>query len=74
MQLADPCLYEEIAENRMAAAEEPYIVYCTNCREVFLSHGKDCAHILDIVFGLPGGGVPTLEEKRENALRVKKNC
>ncbi len=72
MQLADPCLYEEIAENRMAAAEEPYIVYCTNCREVFLSHGKDCAHILDIVFGLPGGGVPTLEEKRENALRVKK--
>lgn len=72
MQLANPGLYEEIVGNRISEAEEPYIVYCTNCREVFASRGKPCAHILDVVFGLQRGAVPTLGEKRENSVALKK--
>ena len=72
MQLANPALYGRVTKNRAAEAEEPYIVYCSNCRDVFLSQGKACAHILDVVFGLEAGGAPVLEEKRNNGIEVKK--
>ena len=71
--MANPSLYEEIMRNRAEASEKPYLVYCANCREVFASRDKECAHILDVFFGLDAGApVPTLEQKRENSLRVKK--
>lgn len=73
IRVANPSLYEEITGNRAAASEEPYLVYCANCREVFASRGKASAHILDVAFGLePAPRIPTLQEKRENSLRVKK--
>ncbi len=73
IRVANPSLYDEIAQNRSEASSEPYIVYCANCREVFASRGKKCAHILDVVFGLdPDLPVPTLQEKRENSLQVKR--
>lgn len=72
MRVANPDLYDEIAEHRAKANDNPYIVYCANCREVFASRGKQCAHILDLVFGLTPGPVPTLERKRENSVQVKK--
>ena len=73
MKVANPSLYEEIADNRAKAAEEPYIVYCVNCREVFASRDKDCTHILDLVFDYDReSGIPSLQEKRENSLNVKK--
>jgi ferredoxin len=73
MSMANPSLFEEIAQNRAAADDRPYLVYCANCREVFASHGKECAHALDVFFGLPAGApVPTIDEKRRNSLRVKK--
>src|SRR5690606_27411586 len=72
IRVANPSLYEEITGNRAAASEEPYLVYCANCREVFASRGKASAHILDVAFGLePAPRIPTLQEKRENSLRVK---
>jgi hypothetical protein len=73
IELANPELYDEITRNRSEASEKPYLVYCANCREVFASRGKDCAHILDVVFDLGAGlPVPTLQQKRDNSLRVKK--
>jgi Fe-S oxidoreductase len=73
MRTANPTLYDEITQHRAEASEKPYIVYCANCREVFASRGKQCAHILDMVFGLPPEtGVPSLQEKRNNSLEVKK--
>lgn len=33
-------------------SDKPYIAYCTNCRNLFLSAGKPCKHVLDDVFGL----------------------
>ena len=52
MRIANPELYDEITQHRAEASDKPYIVYCANCREVFASRGKECAHILDMVFGL----------------------
>ena len=74
ISMANPSLFEEIVQNRAQASEQPYLVYCANCREVFASHGKECAHVLDVFFGLPAGAsVPTLDEKRQNSLQVKRD-
>ncbi len=70
MQLANPKLYEQIVENRTAGAEQPYAVWCTNCMDTFLSRNKDCVHVLDLFFGLRTG-LTSLEQKRENSLRLK---
>lgn len=73
IRLANPSLYDEITGHRAEASDKPYVVYCANCKEVFASRGKPCAHILDIIFGLdPDSGLPTLQQKRENSLRVKR--
>jgi hypothetical protein len=74
MRIANPDLYDEVTQHRAEASARPYVVYCANCREVFASRGKQCAHILDMVFGLDAGiGVPSLQEKRDNSLRVKRD-
>jgi hypothetical protein len=73
IRVANPGLYDEITEHRAEASDKPYVVYCANCKEVFDSRGKPCAHILDIVFGLDAEGrMPTLQQKRDNGLRVKR--
>lgn len=72
IRTANPVLYDEIIKNRAEASAEPYIVYCVNCREVFASQDKECTHILDMVFGLEAETIPSLQEKRDNSLKVKK--
>jgi Fe-S oxidoreductase len=73
IRIANPDLYDEITQHRAEASDKPYIVYCANCKEVFTSRGKECAHILDMVFELnPGSQVPSLQEKRDNSLKVKR--
>ena len=73
IRIANPDLYDEITRHRAEASPKPYIVYCANCREVFASRGKECAHILDMVFGPTADSrVPSLQEKRDNSLRVKR--
>lgn len=73
IRLANPGLYDKITRNRVEVSDKPYIVYCANCREVFASRDKECAHILDLAFGLPvDSQIPSLQEKRDNSLRVKK--
>jgi hypothetical protein len=72
MRAANPKLYDEIARNRASLGGDPYIVYCANCREVFASYGKECAHILDVALGLdPAKRTPGISEKRRNALALK---
>ena len=72
IRLANPELYEKITENRAGMGENPYIVYCANCRDVFLSLGKDCVHILEMALNLPRDDrIPKIDEKRENTMKVK---
>jgi Fe-S oxidoreductase len=73
IRIANPDLYAEVTQHRAEASNRPYVVYCANCKEVFASRDTECAHILDLVFGLTSDGrVPGLQEKRENSLRVKR--
>ncbi|HHU29457.1 MAG: FAD-dependent oxidoreductase [Bacillota bacterium] len=73
IRVANPSLYDEIAHNRVRASEKPYVVYCVNCREVFSLKDKEAVHVLDMVFGTGSSDrLPTLQEKRENSLEVKK--
>ena len=71
IRLANPTLYNEITDHRAGESELPYVVYCANCLEVFRAKEKPAVHILDAVFGGAGEGIPTLEEKRRNTLKVK---
>jgi hypothetical protein len=65
-------MFEQVAEARAEMADKPYMVYCANCREVFLSHGKDCAHVLDIALDLPVSmETPMISARRHNSLYVK---
>ena len=66
---ANPGLLEKILLERTSASELPYITYCANCRDLFLSKGKGSRHILEILF--PSGAdseksLPSLTERREN--------
>ena len=72
MRTANPNLYDSITEKRAGMGEHPYIVYCVNCREVFMSRGKESAHILDVVFDLSRAeNIPRIDEKHNNAIKVK---
>ncbi len=72
IQLANPKLFDKIVKNRTGMSENPYIVYCANCRAVFESRGKECAHALDMAFGLaPQKTLPKIAQRRENSRAVK---
>lgn len=73
IRVANPGLYDEITRNRTQASSQPYIVYCANCKEVFAARGKPCAHVLDVFLGIdPNTPNPSLQQKRDNSLRVKR--
>ena len=68
----NPGHFKTITQARASMSENPYIVYCANCREVFASQGKACVHVLDIAFGLNSTAeIPPVSEKRRNSLYVK---
>ncbi|MGE4484737.1 MAG: pyridine nucleotide-disulfide oxidoreductase/dicluster-binding protein [Oscillospiraceae bacterium] len=70
---AAPMLAEEMAKNRVSQSDEPYITYCTNCRDIFATQGKTALHVLDVLFGLGSGNrrVPTVTERQYNRITVK---
>ncbi|MCL2366622.1 MAG: FAD-dependent oxidoreductase [Oscillospiraceae bacterium] len=68
----NPKMFEKIAGVRAAMSDKPYVVYCAHCREVFLTHEKNCVHILDIALNLSmNTEVPAISERRKNSLYVK---
>jgi Fe-S oxidoreductase len=50
MSAPNPGLYETMLDARAAMSDRPYLVYCANCEDAFLRKGKECAHLLDLVF------------------------
>ena len=71
IQVPNPQMFDRFGEDAASLSPNPYIVYCVNCREVFRSRGKDCKHILETYFGAVEGALPSILEKRNNALRLK---
>lgn len=49
---ANPGLTARILKKASEESAVPYIAYCMNCRNLFLHAKKDCAHLLDMLFGM----------------------
>jgi Fe-S oxidoreductase len=71
---ADPAYAKKIVKNRVEESDLPYIAYCTNCRDIFTSAGKQCLHIMDIIFGLNDfeRKPPTVSERRKNRVLLRR--
>jgi hypothetical protein len=72
--VANPEYAAFVADKRVRESETPYIVYCINCRDVFIDAGKEAEHILEVIFGgvdLPKR-LPTVSERRRNRSDLKR--
>lgn len=72
--IAHPPYARYTAQKRVAQNSNPYITYCTNCRDIFTREGKQTWHILDILFDLdfkPQDKLPTISQRRYNRLSLK---
>ena len=63
---------KNITANRIQENANPYVTYCSNCRDTFASAGKQCSHILDIIFntGVPDRSAPDLSQRRRNRVTL----
>lgn len=71
MRVANPDLYDTIAERRGSMDDAPYLVYCANCAATFALAGKTHAHILDIIFPSEDYIIEGLQRLRNNAALTK---
>lgn len=69
---ANKKVYSGMNGSAAALSDKPYITYCENCRNSFLMNGKDCRHVLDLVFGLESAKAPPhIDELKENRRKLK---
>ena len=61
-----------ITASRIQENPNPYVTYCSNCRDTFASAGKQCSHLLDVVFntGAPERPAPDLSQRRRNRVAL----
>jgi Fe-S oxidoreductase len=62
-----------LARTRACDGDKPYVVYCSNCRDIFAGEGKPVKHLLDVAFGLGGWDrkPPTVSQRRRNRICLK---
>jgi Fe-S oxidoreductase len=48
--IANPAQYKETVQGNAEESTLPYLVYCANCRDTFRHQGKECRHILELIF------------------------
>ena len=73
--IAAPDFAEYVARQRAELSDAPYIVYCSNCRDIFCDRGKKAVHILDVLFAIDPEGTrpqPDLTQRRRNRVELKK--
>ena len=73
IDIAAPKYARWLADQRSKDGEAPYVVYCSNCRDVFAHAGKPVRHVLDVFFGLNGWNAapPTFDERRKRREDMK---
>jgi len=71
--LAEPAFAGHVAQSRSSLSANPYITYCINCRDVFISEEKPAVHILDLVYGKDHDSIklPDLSQRRRNRTALK---
>ena len=71
---ANPGLSKKIAEVALSQSGLPYVTYCTNCRDIFLSHGKCAIYALDVLFGIePYTSQMHISQRQKNRYAAR-NC
>ncbi len=70
---ANADFYNYVVKERSGLSQNPYLVYCINCRDVFRGEGKPVRHILDLLFDIDreGGRPPSLTQRRHNRIGLK---
>jgi Fe-S oxidoreductase len=71
--IAYPPYASNMVETKIKQNNNPYITYCSNCRDIFTAAGKQTWHILDIIFNLDNENrdLPTVSERRNNRIQLK---
>ena len=75
ISIANPPYARWLIDKRISEKPVPYVVYCTNCRDIFAEAGKPVLHILDLILGLGGWDKrpPTYSKRRRNRELVKES-
>ena len=64
---ANPKLSKKFTETAARLSDEPYMTYCTNCRDLFLAEGKQAAYLMDPLFAIEPLRAPRhLSQRAEN--------
>lgn len=73
--VANPDYVKKVIKKRIAQNGNPYITYCTNCRDIFSAEGKPVLHILDVMFDINDDQrkPPTITERRNNRVELKRS-
>lgn len=71
--IAYPPYASHVVQKRIEQNSNPYITYCSNCRDIFATAKKPIWHILDVIFGFESEKrvPPTVSERRSNRLHLK---
>lgn len=72
--VAQPEFTNHVARKRSELSEKPYLVYCSNCRDIFTEQGKKAIHILDVLFDIDPTAsqrLPNVSERRRNRTHLK---
>lgn len=69
---------QEFIKDRVQESSSDYLVYCSMCKDLFISEGKKTFHILDLIYGenleeVALRKAPTLSKRHENRTHVKIN-
>lgn len=68
--IADPDFASQVKQKRISEGKNPYITYCINCRDAFMSEGKESVHILNLLFDRePHSDTVSLRRHNRTALK-----
>jgi hypothetical protein len=71
--IAYPPYASHMVKKSIEQNNNPYLTYCSNCRDIFAAAKKKTWHILDIIFDLDNENrtLPNISERRDNRLQLK---
>jgi Fe-S oxidoreductase len=71
---AAPNYAKWLVQKRASEGGSPYVVYCSNCRDIFAASGKPVKHVLDMIFGIGDWDTrpPSQSERRRNRIYLKR--
>ena len=73
IDIANPPYKEWLVKQRAAASDLPYLVYCSNCRDIFAAAGKPTVHVLELFEGCGRkmSQAPGIEQRLANRRLLK---